>query len=235
MIDRNPSDAPAPGPITPPSLGEIYQISARRQRTRYRLIQGTLAAVAVAGVGIGIRGRAPVTETAEQPTIESVPAEEQSGLPTGDTDTTTSALDTATDSSLGGAVEDQIVDWSNVDSCFFDPGSQGVAPWMADGQAFFSTLEPGNDIAALSAAWQIPFEEVEAIAGLAAQTNVTLQPETIDEAFFQWSEDGYTGEQLGELAAIWNVSSISIKVLQFLGDPAIHAALVECGLVEAES
>ena len=235
MTNRNPSDAPAPGPITPPSLGEIYEISARRQRTRYRLIQGTLAAVAVAGVSIGIRGRAPVSETAEQPTVESVPTQDPARRPTGEAGTSNGTLDAATDSSLEDGVEDQPADWSNVDGCWLDPGSQGVAPWMADGQAYFSDLELGNDVAALSAAWRIPIEEVEAIAGLAAQTDANLHPETIDEALYQWTEDGYTTEQLGELAAFWNVSSISVKVLQFLGDPAVHSALVECGFVEAES
>ena len=218
MTNKDVTDRPFDGPVTPPSLGEIYEISSRRQRTRYRFIQGTLAAVAVAGVGIGLRGRAPVSEAADQaPTIQSTE------------ETTTSTV-------VPPAVETTLAppDWANLD-CFLRPEPEDLAPWITEGQAIpLVDRDVLAEAEALSDAWRIPFDEVKALIGLAGRTGVTLEPDTIDYALEQWGVDGYTGEQLAELADSWNVSSISIKVLQFIGDPAIQAALVDCGLPETQ-
>ena len=221
--DREQHNAGSPhlGPVTPPSLGEVYEISTRRQRTRYRFIQGTLVAVAVAGVGVGLQSRAGDSIQSPAATGE---ASDDGGL--------------ADDSSLTAAEEDLSTpeaDPAPAIAAVDCPQSQtadGTAAWMEDGRVAYveNSAVPIEELEELADQWQIPLLEVKGLAGVAGEVDASLFAETIDEALFDWYEEGYTAEQLGELAAEWNVTSISVKVLQLLGGPQAEASLTECGL-----
>ena len=223
--------SPHLGPVTPPSLGEVYEISTRRQRTRYRFIQGTLVAVAVAGVGVGLQSRSG----------DSI----QSPANTGEQ----AAGDPADDAALADAALDEDLDPQDVDPEELDseavvdpaaamidcPPSQtadGTADWMENGRITFleesaSTLA---ELESLADQWQIPVLEVKGLAGVASEIDAVLVSDTLDEAFFDWYDEGYTAEQLNALADEWNVTSISVKILQLLGGPQAEASLTECGL-----
>lgn len=219
--------SPHLGPVTPPSLGEVYEISTRRQRTRYRFIQGTLVAVAVAGVGVGLQSRSgdsiqSPANTGEQAVGDPV----DDAAPTGD-------------APLGEDLDPEDLDPEDVvdpSAATIDcPPSQtadGTADWMEDGRIAYledstSTLE---ELESLADQWQIPLLEVKGLAGVAGEIDAVLVGDTLDEAFFDWYDEGYTAEQLGALADEWNVTSISVKVLQLLGGPQAEVSLTECGL-----
>lgn len=211
------------GPISPPSLGEIYQISQRRQRTRYRLIQGSLAAVAVAGVGIGLSNRNIVPDGGTEEAATALPSEAADDIAS----TTKPGLeDTPVDKPAPGIAPDAF------DGCLFDAGSTGQPTWLVDGHAAFDNDSPVSlgEVEGLATSWQIPLDEVKALVGLAGQAGVVLETGSIDDALFGWTDNGHDSEQLTELADAWNVSSISIKVIEFMGDPSLHDSLVDCGL-----
>ncbi len=222
MNDRFGNDgSPSPanhGPVTPPSLGEIYEISARRQRTRYRVIQGALAAVAVAGVGIGLQSRDG------QGAVTSEPGSANGGAATTATPTDAPGADRA-------EVDEPVV-LDGPDSCFLAAPVDTFAPWIAEGRdAYFADqIVPVAELEALAEAWQIPFDEVKGLVGLATRNGVALENGSIDEALVDWSDSGYPPDQLAAIAEEWNVTTVSVKVLQFLKDPAIQASLEDCGL-----
>ncbi len=214
MVGNGKTDGAGPtpvGPVAPPSLGEVYEISARRQRTRYRFIQGTLIAVAIAGVGVGIRsqGGGDTTELTQQPAGE---VENELAEP-------------LTDEPMVGDSE----------QCLFVDGTTefvGLTPWMEDGrEAYFANpLVDVQEIEDLTSFWQIPFDETKALVGLAGQRGLVLAPTTSDAALNAWHAEGYTGEQLADIAEEWNVTTVSVKVLRLIGDSSIETALEECGL-----
>ena len=214
------------GPVVPPRLGEIYEISARRQRTRYRLIQGTVVAVAVAGVGLAMQvgGTDRSTDAAGETgsAATSAPATEPSVSELEDTSTTTVSRPESEDSTeVDGAQR-----------CFLMTEDADFADWMTDGrEAYFDTSPvPVTELETLASSWQVSFDEVKALVGLAARNDVTLEDGSIDEALNAWDQQGYTRDELAELADQWNITTISVKVLQFIDSADIDASLAECGL-----
>ena len=213
--DREPDDSGTthPGPITPPSLGEIYQISQRRQRTRYRVVQGSLAAVVVAGVGLGLASRdtSPTSSTEQEAATEP----DVSGETEPPTTTGTVPLQPTLD--LAGTCQLQLPD-------------DDAAAWLVEGQQVYDVDSPVpfSEVEQLAAAWETPVDEVAALVGLADRSGVRLDVASIDEAFDGWYDRGHNGDQLRQLADAWNVSTISVKVLAHIGDPAVEVALVGC-------
>ncbi len=232
MIDSNADDRARSGPtgVPPaPSLGEIYDISARRQRTRYRLVQGTLVATAVVGIGIGINDGG-------DPTAESVlPATEaETGETTPEPETGTAGPDPR-ESDAENDAENGSSGLPDPPACLFTPQEDPAAsfsPWIEDGRVayFEDPTITALEIEDLAAAWQVPFDETKALVGLAARHGLDLQPDTNDTAFDAWYAEGFTSEQLAGIAEEWNVTTTSVKVLNLMGASDIDVALAACGL-----
>lgn len=91
-------------------------------------------------------------------------------------------------------------------------------------------MVPVTELESLAASWQIPLDEVKALVGFATRNDLRLHTESIEEARIDWSASGLDPDQLAAIAEEWNVSTISVKVLQFIGDPDLKASLRSCGL-----
>ncbi|MEM7325619.1 MAG: hypothetical protein AAF531_21210 [Actinomycetota bacterium] len=261
--ETNRFGSPHLGPVTPPSLGEVYEISTRRQRTRYRFIQGTLVAVAVAGVGIGLqtRGGESIATPADGGVADGAAGGAEGSTASDGAATTQDGEDTVQDgentvqdgedtvqdgedtaAAGAGDAEDTVPPTTQPEAAA--ESAEAVSPdridcsdpvttdWIQDARSAYvdESPVPIEDLEALADNWVIPVFEVKSLVGMADQVGTTLVNETLDEAFFDWYDQGYTAEQLADIADQWNVSTISVKVLRLIGGPQADAALDGCGL-----
>ncbi len=184
--------------LPPPSLEEIYDIDARRRRSRQRLTYGAVAAVTVVGVGF-----AGVT-LASEPTITTEPAAPNEPPTVNEDSGTGSSTPTSIDP-MSGWNEDDL----DAYAAYLDAGYNH------------------EQLLALAEEWNTSQFEAKGRAGNAIQngdmaeiTAIVGQPPTATpdgwneddlDAYAAYWDAGYNYEQLLALAEEWNASEFEAK------------------------
>ncbi len=109
-------------------------------------------------------------------------------------------------------------------------GTLDDGAWIGRGLVRFEEAAMSEaDAKTLASAWVIPVTEAQALLGLGADSGVNLLNDLgAIQIWDNWAADYEVGATLTAVASAWNSTSISVKALYLIGEPAAVAAVADC-------
>ena len=231
--------------VVAPDLSSIMDIVARRQRRRYQMAgAGVLAGLAATGAvltdvfqrgsttveNIEAAGQVPGPSDVTAPPSSEGQGDLSSQAVDPDTPDTEEQVTSTTAAPTTTVAKDTTTTESSPALCPAPNAAMDEGAWIGRGLTRFSeSTISQEDAQTLADSWVIPLTEAQALLGLGSGSGVDLMRDLgAIEIWDNWAADYQVGETLGSIAEAWNSTSISVKALYLIGEPAAVEAVTDC-------